>query len=390
MSIVRTGTGTTGTVSPIPADSAHDNWGGDPSQLLSPVAVVGLGAGRLVTAQRTGLGALQITAWTRTEAGLVETGQIAGDAISAIVLCAPSERRVVSAARNGSGDLELIAWDIGEDGRLSRRGTGRAGEVTAVAACALSGTRVVAAMRNGSGNLELISWRLDASGNLQRLGTAEAGGIWAVGLTRISDSRLVAVMQNASQNLELIVWDVADDGTFTRKGEGDAGTVAAVAISAWTGARTDTVVTAMRNGSLDLELISWDLREDGTLTRTATGNAGIGTPATGERSNIGLAITGDWLVSAARNSDGYLDLASWVIYDDGVIRVNARTSAETISAVSISDLGNNALGDFATAVGNAEGQLEVITWTAESYDVGLKGRRPLRDHLTATARLART
>ena len=391
MSIARTGSALAGTVSPIPPDSAHDNPGGDPSQLLSPVAVVGLGGGRLVTAQRSDGGLLQVTAWNRAEDGSVsETGAATGEAVSAIALCAPSARRAVSVARNGLGNLELVAWDLGDDGGLTRRGTGRAGEVTAVAVCALSDSLVVAAMRNGSGNLELISWRLDSAGNFQRLGTAEAGGIWAVGITAIDHVRVVAVMQNASLNLELIVWDVAEGGDFTRRGEGDAGAVSAVAIAAWDGAIVNNVVTAMRNGSQDLELISWDLYQDGTLKRTATANAGIGSPVAGERSNIALAITGDWLVSAARNSNGYLDLASWVIYDDGVVRSNARASAESISAVSLSGLGGNELGDFATAVSNAEGQLEVIAWAAESYAVGLAEGYLVRRRLEAVSRTALT
>jgi hypothetical protein len=367
-------------VAPIPADPAHDNSAGDPSQLLSPVAIASLSDARSITAQltaqRDNVGNLQVAVWDVDESGSVsQKDQITTDIISAIALCAVSTNRAVSASRDSLGNLELIVWDIDRAGQLTRRGTGRAGEITAVAVCAVSAERVVAAMRNGSGNLELISWDIDAGGNIQRRGTGEAGGIWAVGLTSISDSRIVAIMQNLSLNLELIVWDIDANGEFQRRGEGDAGTVSAVAIATLLPDKDNLVVSAMRNGSLDLELILWAVKENGDLKRQATAFAGVGDRFTGERSNISVvaiqarhpaAGAPGPFVSAARNSSGNLEVTEWFYFPDGseVSRGDTITG-ESISAVAISGADPTRNHRFATAVRDGQGNLEVIEWLAK-------------------------
>jgi hypothetical protein len=360
--IARLGSGISGSVFSIPEDPQHDVAGGEPSQLLSPVAIASLGDSRLVTAHRASPDILQVTAWALDETGsLSRTSQLAGDPATAISLCAVTLNRVVSVVRNGLGNLELVVWDV-DRGQLIRRGTGHAGEVTAVAVCAVSASRVVAVMRNGSGNLELISWDIDGNGNLQRRGTGEAGGVWAVGVTAVTESRVVAVMKNLSLNLELIVWDVTGDGAFIRRGEGDAGTVGAVSIASL---GTGKVIAVMRNGSHDLELIVWDIDEDGHMKRRGYGLAGVGDVFTQEKSNIGVTANPQYgtVVSAARNKIGDLELTSWYVNNEGIVSRQSTVSAEAISAVAISGLDEHHFRHFATAVCDGQGQLECIAWT---------------------------
>ena len=367
--IARLGSGTSGSVSSIPQDPSHDNNAGEPSQLLSPVAIASLGDSGFVTAQRTGSGDLQVTSWSLDESGILsQASESIGDPASAIAICALTPNRVVSVVRNGIGNLELVVWDVDSLGRLERRGTGRAGEVTAVAVCALSATRVVAVMRNGSSNLELISWDIDGNGNLFRMGTGEAGGVWAVGVTAVTETRVVAVMKNLSLNLELIVWDVDENGAFTRRGEGDAGTVSAVSIAslgAISPQDVSRVIAVMRNGSLDLELIAWDIDQNGNLFRRGEGLAGVGDAFSGEKSNIGVtaAPLEGRVVSAARNRQGTLELTSWSVDNAGNVIRESTANGENISAVAISGLDEHHINHFATAVSNEQGQLESIAWT---------------------------
>jgi hypothetical protein len=84
--IARLGSGVSGSVFSIPEDPQHD-VAGEPSQLLSPVAMASLGTASgealgslLVTAHRgASPGNLQVTAWALDETGsLFRTSQLAG------------------------------------------------------------------------------------------------------------------------------------------------------------------------------------------------------------------------------------------------------------------------------------------------------------------------
>jgi hypothetical protein len=171
-------------------------------------------------------------------------------------------------------------------------------------------------------------------------------------------------MQNLSLNLELIVWDVAGNGTFQRRGEGDAGTVGAVAIASL---GTDRVAAAMRNGSLDLEMIIWDVVGNGDLKRLGTGLADVGDKFSGERTNIGITAVPEWgkVVTAARNRTGDLQLTKWAVPNDGKPVVEGSATGEGITTLAVAGLDDQHIDHFATAIGNAQGQLGVTAWIAQ-------------------------
>lgn len=86
--------------------------------------------------------------------------------------------------------------------------------------------------------------------------------------------------------------------------EGSAGAVSRVAVGAF---GDSEVLTAVRNGSGDLELIGWTTAPaDFAVTRTADSGS-----QAGEVSEVALALHGRRAITAVRAGDGHLLLISW-------------------------------------------------------------------------------
>jgi hypothetical protein len=252
---------------------------------------------------------------------------LAGEA-SAVAVAGLGGGEVLTACRDGSGDLLLIGWLAGP-GEISRAGDsgGQAGEVSEVALAVL-GRRAVTAVRDGGDNLLMITWDVPpglASITRPFPESAGAGEVTAIAITPLRADLLVTAVRNGSDNLELISWRLQSDGTVSRlhdSGE-QAGTVTTVTITALD---DDNLITAVRNGSNELELIGWAVDAAGGLTRWPgePGRAGlVGQPATDP-------VPTDWA--------GMIALAT----------VNG-TAARTVL----------------TAVVNGSGDLLLITWTAD-------------------------
>jgi hypothetical protein len=96
---------------------------------------------------------------------------------------------------------------------------------------------------------------------------------------------------------------------FARASAGEVGGIAAGVFS------SGELVTAVRNGSDNLELIVWD--PDAT-NRALTRGADSGTQA-GEVGEIALAMMGRRCLTAVQNANGYLLVIPWALESDGTL-----------------------------------------------------------------------
>jgi len=132
-----------------------------------------------------------------------------------------------------------------------------------------AGGFVVTAVRNDSGNLELINWRTKSDGGLQRVATASAGAIDEVAIATFdapSDANLgvfVTAVRNGSGNLELISWRLHDDGSIHRLASAVAGAAKHIAIGA---VSSQIMATSCVDGSGHENVISWRIQQSPLLT----------------------------------------------------------------------------------------------------------------------------
>ena len=295
-----------------------------------------------------------------------------------------SDTEVLTAMQNGSGNLELIGW-VYKDGVMTRPAgaTATAGTSNEVA-LALIGRRAVTAVRSGSNNLLLISWDVPAGlGSITRLqpdkpgeaGEASNIAITAIKSTTFVTAPLVTALRDGSGDLLLICWALNEDGTFTRKGDSNpppgkpkqAGAVSLVTI---TPVANNIVVTAVRNGSGDLELIAWRISEDcKTIQRLNLVGETAGTVGEIALTTFHDTETGQpGVITAVQNGAGDLLLIAWKfdgidfsrLGDTSTLPANQRPG--TASHISFSPAGN-ASNTFLATMRRGSGDLELIAFT---------------------------
>ena len=228
------------------------------------------------TGHRDLKGNLKVEVWSLSAAGVpawrggAPAGAVSEVALGFLGLGTGLRYRFVSAVRNGSGDLELIQWSASADGAtLQRIGSASAGSASHIS-LRTHGDLILTSLRNGAGNLEIITWRAHSNGTIDRLDTARAGSVHDVSSALSFDASgaqfLTTAVRNGSSFLELIDWQVQTSGVLQRASSVTASTTSLAHIrSAWNSQNPGAVnpspntvlITALRNGSSDLELISW-------------------------------------------------------------------------------------------------------------------------------------
>jgi len=316
-------------------------------------------------------------------------GNGAGEA-SHLAVQGLSSSEVLTAMKNGSDNLELIGFYL-KDGVLSRGATATAGTVGEVA-LAILGRTAVTAVRSGSNRLLLISWAVSSQVQaITRLHDSAnaAGEASCIAITPISQNMFITAMRDGGGDLLLICWSLQPDGSFRRLGEsnppGRPKQAGAVSLVAATSVGNNLVVTAVKNGSNQLELIAWQVSADGsTITRKdpAGTNAGvIGDSIFGDQRGE-LAITAyrdpmneaPGVITAMQNASGNLQLIAWRIIDQGVgFQMVADTNTMqpasdrpgTASHISVSPSGY-AEGNFLASMRRGSGDLELIDFSLSS------------------------
>jgi hypothetical protein len=199
----------------------------------------------------------------------------------------------------------------------------------------------------------LITWAVDLNGKFTRISDSSAGEVSAVALSVIGNIAVTAV-RNGSGNLELITWAIGSEGRgITRMADSgsQAGSISEVAVA--------DNVTAVRNGSGNLELIAWNISPDGkTIKRLGDIEAGAVT---------GIAISrfsATRFVTAIRAGNGALKLIAYDVAASGAFTRTGDSGdqAGTISEVSLVTPSSNTP---TTAVRNGSGNLELISWSMQ-------------------------
>jgi hypothetical protein len=142
---------------------------------------------------------------------------------------------------------------------------------------------------------------------------------------------------------------------FARASAGEVGTIAAGVFN------SGELLTAVRNGSDNLELISW--RPD-AANRALTRGPDSGTQA-GEVGEIALAMMGNRCLTAVQNANGYLLLIPWALESDGTLsRLEvADHQAGKATYLTIAPLSETLV---VTAVRNGSGNLLLIPWSVDA------------------------
>jgi hypothetical protein len=299
---------------------------------------------RAITAVRDGSDNLLLIPWD-VPPGLAtiersNPGVGAGEA-SQIALVALNGTTLVSALRAGNGNLLLISWRLEDDGQIVRLhdSGGAAGEIgqiigqgnqpvyqPPVALCRIDDGNVITAVRNGDGNLLLIGWSIAADGQFQRWpgdSGNQAGDVFEISIApfAVGDfaTDVLTAVRDGSGDLLLIAWRVsAEAGTIERIADSgdEAGAASSLAISTIPmSVGLPVILVTLRRGSGNLELIAFELFDDG-----------LGTPVisrTGDDTNRADTIVGaNALVALATGRaltalqlDGTLQLATYEISD---------------------------------------------------------------------------
>lgn len=226
-----------------------------------------------LTAVRTAAGDLKLITWRTdgTVSRLADSNN-QGGAASEIAL-GFARGYLITAVRDGSGNLKLISWDTDFQNKIIRvaDNSRQVEPASRIAATGVGGFFLVTAHRAFGGRLKLISWGVDLNGAITKLGDSgdQLEVVNASAISPLPGNRCLTAIRDGSGNLKLITWEISVDGrTITRLGDsGDQGrAVRSVAIGgAVDGARGDPpiVVTAVRDGTSRLKLISWEISLDG-------------------------------------------------------------------------------------------------------------------------------
>jgi hypothetical protein len=193
-------------------------------------------------------------------------------------------------------------------------------------------------------------------------GQAAAGHAEKVCLTRVA-SRAITALRNGSGDLEVIAWDVSSNGTITRRGTGSGGDVSQVSITDWPGG--PGVITALRTADGSLKIIAWKVSGDGSIQR-------FGDAAAGPVSEVVVSSPSGFagVITAVRGASGDLKVIAWKVSAAGVISRGDEASGGACSKLSITSLlPAGGAARFATGLRNEAGNLEIITWSVTSAGI---------------------
>jgi hypothetical protein len=323
----------------------------------------------VLTALKNGSGNLELISWYVDTQG-IERGADSGDQAGNIdeVSLTITGRQAITAVRNGSGDLELISWKVPEGLKsITREKTAGAGTASYISSTFV-GPYFLTALRNGSGDLEIISWSFSDEGDFARLadsgkqaGEASLVTICSLGSAESPSNTFVTAVKNGSGNLELIAWELDAKGAGIKRlfdSGHQAGAIQDLALlGPIAGAPFGTIVTAVKNGSGDLELISWQVETDGFVRRADSGKSA------GNAINIAITAFGPpppVLITTMQNGSGNLELIAYALKPGGGLSREgsySNSSGPEAAETSVVSLG----GTVCTAI-RSLGFLKVETW----------------------------
>lgn len=340
----------------------------------------------LVTAVKDGSGNLKLISWSiggnqirRLNAEGASAGAVSR--ISSVRVGKSDSGRMVTAVRDGGNNLKLILWNTGFNGTITRSPgrAGQAGEVTRIAAAAppanaANVNRVVTAVRDGSGNLKVIGWKVegnDVNRAPQQI-EALAGPVDVVlttfpprpldnviSATFLTGNLLATAVRGRGGNLRINTWNVADDGTVTRRRELSAEAVREVSAVPL---GVNRLITAVSDGNGNLKVIAWDVDAAGNITRRGQATAGAASQI------AAFPLRNTQFATALRNGAGNLMVITFNAPPGPtpIARLDD-ASAGTVSLIAASRCGDPTLSPIGTlplqtSVRDGGGDLKIIGW----------------------------
>lgn len=223
-------------------------------------------------------------------------------------------------------------------------------------------SQVVTAVRTQANTLKLISWRLKNDGSFERTSPSNAPEAGAASSIDIAGggNKYVTACRAGNGRLTLNSWNVTNEGVITRLR--DSGTLAGEATTIKIVAIGSIFITACRAGNGRLKLISWRLNADNSFSRVGESEAAETV------SEISLTLlplqAGGFrhLVTAVRGGDGSLKLFVWRVTDAGAISPLGNSGTKAGAATMIRAVRESAQGRVITACRAGNGALKLISW----------------------------
>lgn len=211
-----------------------------------------------------------------------------------------------------------------------------------------------------------------------------AGFVGEIAAIKHQTQQIVTAVRTQSNTLKLISWQVNNNGSVSRTGDSgnQAGRASNIDI-----AKGNRYIVACRTSSRRLKLISWDIDNAGAIIR-----AGDSGNQAGVASRIKIvALSNTLFVTACRTSAGALKLISWRLNNDGSItRLNdSGSAAGNVSEISLIEIPRSSAGSrVVTSVRDSDGDLKLIVWNVSS--VGGISRRGDSGQLAGKATMIRS
>jgi hypothetical protein len=207
------------------------------------------------------------------------------------------------------------------------------------------------------------------SGLLTRKDSGSAGAVSSTAIVATGGGRVVTPVRNGSGDLEVVVWDLGLDGANVhRRGSASGGAVTDIA-ACYCG--LGLVATAAKTAGDTLKVILWKVDAAGNITRMGDESAGqIGTGMSICR--VGMEL----IATAVKTGTGELKVIAWRVTASGEISRQASESGGDVSRIAtaesfplqITDDGEETLGygQLTTGVRDKAGNLKLVHWALET------------------------
>lgn len=141
---------------------------------------------------------------------------------------------------------------------------------------------IASATQDSNGYLKVIIWNVNDDGTITRISDASAGKITQVSLTKggnyysagkeVPGQFLVTAAQDSQRNLNVISWQVDENGRVVKKGQASAGKIGLVSATGL----DDLVATATQDSNGNLKVIVWEIDKNGVISRKGDSGSAAG------------------------------------------------------------------------------------------------------------------
>jgi hypothetical protein len=194
--------------------------------------------------------------------------------------------------------------------------------------------------------------RYGESGDIEEFATE-------ITITKIRANQLLTAIRSKERRLKLISWQVQNDGSISRLSDSgeDGQEVTNLDL-----AKGQKIITAYCNASNNLQLASWTIDKKGEIKRIADSD-----PQPEVVNEIKIAMISNTIfVTVCRTKEDYLKLISWRLKKDGTFQRldEASISSQKISEISVQVIAGRK--HLVSSVGTDMNLLKLYVWNVSS------------------------